>query len=140
MIHGEQSLDHSSSSFENISGPNEGENSTTQAVVTADNHAASETKEGVLEQEMEVFRKGEYSRFHASSRVANELEKWEGASDKDKGKAYDSYLTEINSFAAIQDENRSTTREASPPLGTTHISQAEQQSVGIVTGNPGVFR
>jgi hypothetical protein len=131
MVHGEQSFDKSLSPFENIPGPNERENTTTQAAVTTDNHAASETKERVLERverEMETFRKGDLSRFQASSRVAKELEKWEGASDKDKGKAFDSYLAEINSFAAIQDENRSVTREASPPLGTTHISRAEQQS------------
>jgi hypothetical protein len=131
MVHGEQTLDRSLSPFENVSRPNTEENSAAQAVVTADNHAATETKERILERverEMEAFRKGECSRFQASSRVAKELEKWEGASDKDKGKAFDSYLAEINSFAAIQDENRSATRGASLPLGTTHVSPAEQQS------------
>ena len=71
---------------------------------------------------MEIFRKGECSRFKASSRVANELEKWEGASEREKGKAYDSYLAEINSFAAIQDESRSAVRGTSQPLEATLLS------------------
>ena len=50
---------------------------------------------------MEIFRKGECSRFQASSHVANELGKWAGASEKEKGKAFDSYLTNINSFLAV---------------------------------------
>ena len=71
---------------------------------------------------MEVFRKGDCSRFQASSRVAKELEGWEGASDKKKGKAFDSYLAEINSFVAIQDEERadqSATKRIHPSLGMT---------------------
>ena len=64
---------------------------------------------------MEIFRKGEYSCFQASSRVANKLEKWAGVSDKENGKAFDSYLAKINSLLAIQDEDHSTTRETSFP-------------------------
>ena len=72
-----------------------------------------------VESEMETFRKGECSRFQVSSRIANELGKWGGASDKEKGKAFDSYLAEINSLAVIQDEERSATRGTSPPMGTS---------------------
>ena len=129
MTHGEHQHDQSSSSFENIIGPDNGGGSS-QAAVATNNRTASEAKERIferVEQEMDVFRKGECTRLQVSSRVANELEKWEGASDKDKGKAFDSYLAEINSFTAIQDENRSNTREASSPLGTS-LLPAEQQS------------
>jgi hypothetical protein len=56
-------------------------------------------------------------RHVSSSCVANELEKWAGASDKEKGKAFDSYLAEINSFIAVQDKEQSATRETSSPLG-----------------------
>ena len=129
MTHGEHQHDQSSSSFENIIGPDNGGESS-QAAVATNNRTASEAKERIferVEQEMDVFRKGECTRLQVSSRVANELEKWEGASDKDKGKAFDSYLAEINSFTAIQDENRSNTREASSPLGTS-LLPAEQQS------------
>ena len=128
MVHGEQQLNQSTSSFENILGPDQGGESS-QAVVATVDLTTSEAKERVIgrvEREMDIFRKGECSRFQAASRVTKELEKWEGASDRDKGKALDSYLNEINSFAAIQDEDRSNTREASPPLGTSVL--AEQQS------------
>lgn len=128
MVHGEQQLNQSTSSFENILGPDQGGESS-QAVVATVDLTTSEAKERVIgrvEREMDIFRKGECSRFQAASRVTKELEKWEGASDRDKGKALDSYLNEINSFAAIQDEDRSNTREASPPLGMSVL--AEQQS------------
>ena len=89
------------------------------------NSAAQEEKERTferVEQEMEIFqvRKGEYSRFQVSLCIANELGKWAGASDQEKGKAFDSYLAEINTVLAVQDENRSMTRETSPPPGTSH--------------------
>ena len=120
MEHGGDQLDQSTtSSFEIITGPGNG--GTPQVVVEANNSSPQEEKERVfkrVEHEMEVFRKGECSRFQASSRVASELEKWGGASDKEKGKAFDSYLAEINSFATVQDDNRSHTRGSSPPPGT----------------------
>jgi hypothetical protein len=132
MVHGDQfeQRDQSASSFENITGPVQEGGTSQVADETSDpTAAASKAKEGILdriEREMDVFRKGDCSRFQASSRVANELEKWEGVSEKEKGKAFDSYLAEINSFAAVQDENRSVTRGTPPPLGAPHLS--EQQS------------
>ena len=96
-----------------------------------DNATIWEEKERIferVEQEMEIFRREEYSRFQASSRVANELGKWEGGSDKEKGKALDSYLVEINSFTASQDEEQSTMRGTSLPVGTSLT--ARQQSNG----------
>ena len=70
-----------------------------------------------IKREMDIFWKGEYTRFQASTCVANELGKWAGASDKEKGKAFDSYLAEINSILAIQDEDQSATRGTSLPSG-----------------------
>ena len=124
MVHGEQQSDHSTSTFENVNRPEMGRETSQPAVTTVDS-TAQETKERIIERverEMEIFRKGECSRFKASSRVANELEKWEGASEREKGKAYDSYLAEINSFAAIQDESRSAVRGTSQPLEATLLS------------------
>ena len=121
MEHGGEQLAQSTSSFEIVDRPrDEGEFSGSQTVDTVDEPAAKEEKERVLnriEREMETFRKGECSRFQASTRVANELEKWNGASDKEKGKAFDSYLAEINSVLAIQDEDQSATRGTSLPSG-----------------------
>lgn len=133
MIHGESQLDESTSSFENVIGPGNGggDGGPTNVADTDVNSAAQEEKERVfsrVEQEMEIFRKGDYSRFKASSRVAEELEKWAGASEKEKGKAFDSYLAEINSFTAIQDEERSATRETPPPVGTPLL--AKQRPAG----------
>ena len=132
MSHGEQQLNQSISSFEvideNVHESNNGGESSRATVATND-PTTSETKERVierLEREMDIFRKGEYSRFQASSRIASELGRWEGVSDQERGRAFDSYLAEINSFAAIQNESRSNTREASPPLGTSNLP--EQQS------------
>lgn len=130
MIHGEQQLDQSTTSFEVVDKPRNG-GEPSNAAVANDESATQEEKERVferIEQEMEIFRKGEYSRFRASSHVAEELERWEGASDKEKGKVFDSYLAEINSFVAVQDEERSVTRETPPPLGASHFTG--QRSAG----------
>ena len=118
MTNGDKQPEQSATSLENVDGPSNGER-TTSAAVPYDNSIAREEKEKILERverEMEAFRKGEYSRFKASSRVANELDKWTGASDKEKGKAFDTYLAEINSFIAIQDEQRSVTEGTSPSI------------------------
>ena len=127
MSNGEGQLDQSTATFEIINGSERGEGPA--AVVNAnDDSAAQEERKRVFEQverEMEVFRKGECSRFQASTRVAGELDKWAGVSDKEKGRAFDSCLAEINSILAIQDEARSVTRET--PLVETNIS-AEQHS------------
>ena len=129
MTHGDEQLDQSTTSFENVFGP--GNEETSQAAVATNNPTASEAKERVierLEQGMDIFRKGEYTRFQASTHVAKELEKWEGVSDKEKGKAFDSYLAEINSFAAVQDENQSNTRETASPLGASVLPEPERQA------------
>ena len=128
MIHGEEQLDQSTSGFQIVNGPeNADEGERTGPVIATNDSTAQEEKERVfqqLEREMEIFRKGEYTRFQASSRVANELGKWAGASDKEREKAFDSYLTEINSLAAVPNGNRSTTRETSPPAAATlHTNQ-----------------
>jgi hypothetical protein len=77
-----------------------------------------------LEGAMDLFRKGECTRFQASSLILNELEKWTGATDQEKGKAFDSYFTEINSLSTVQDEDASLARKSSPPLGTALESRA----------------
>lgn len=43
--------------------------------------------------------------FQASSPVLNKLWTWAGAANKEKEKAFNLYLTEINSFFAHQDES-----------------------------------
>ena len=116
----------STSTLENVTTTECGESGNpAQATVTDDNattHAREERERTLerVEREMEIFRKGECSRFQASTRVANELHKWTGASDKEKGKAFDTYLAEINSLAAIQDEESSHTRGTSVPIGSTN--------------------
>ena len=133
MSHGAVSdqPEQSTSTLETVTATESGESrDTTQATITDDNSATQtrEERERVLERverEMEIFRKGEYSRFQASTRVVNELHKWTGASDKEKGKAFDTYLAEINSLAAIQDEERSTTGATSFP---THSSNPTASS------------
>jgi hypothetical protein len=115
---------------ENVAEPNIG-GETAQTTVTNDDPATREEREGVLrrvEREMEIYRKGECSRFQASTRVANELHKWTRASDKEKGKAFDTYLAEINSLSAIQDEERSVTRGTSVPISSSR--PAERPSTG----------
>ena len=117
MSHGEAQLDQSTTTFEIINGSERGEEPAA-IVVTDDDSAAQEEKKRVferVEREMEVFRKGECTRFKASTRIASELDNWAGATDKERGKAFDSCLAEINSFLAIQDEvQRSVTRETPP--------------------------
>ena len=116
MIHGEseQHIEQSTPADESFTDLGNGGESTGVVVPDVRIQSSAQEKERVFERvehEMESFRRGELSRFQASSRVTIELDKWAEASDKDKGKALDSYLAEINSFAAMQDENRSVTRE-----------------------------
>jgi hypothetical protein len=121
MIHGGIQPEQSTSTSEDVTGSRAGEKSS-EAAVADDNTTAREEKTRVLERvehEMDIFRKGDCSRFQASSRVAHELGNWVGASDKEKGKAFDSYLAEINSPAAVQDDERSLTRGTSLPAGST---------------------
>ena len=111
MTHGRDQPNESTSTVENINESRDKDNSSQTADTTV-NSPAEEERARIferIEQEMDVFRKGEYTRFQASTRVANELGKWAGASDKEKGKAFDSYLAEINSVLAIQDEDQSAT-------------------------------
>ena len=119
MTHGRDQPNESTSTVENINESRDKDNSSQTADTTV-NSPAEEERARIferIEQEMDVFRKGEYTRFQASTRVANELGKWAGASDKEKGKAFDSYLAEINSVLAIQDEDQSATRGTSLPSG-----------------------
>ena len=126
MTHGDQRPDQSTATPEIIEEPRAsidapaGESS--QSVNADDHSSAHEERTRIfvrVEREMEAFRKGEYSRFQASTNVANELGKWEGASDKEKGKVFDLCLAEINSYVAIQDEQRSNTRGTTPPASSS---------------------
>ena len=130
MSHGGEQLDQSTASFEIVNGPENG-GELSQAAVPANEPTTQEEKERIferVEREMESFRKGERTRFQTSTRVANELDKWVGASDKEKGKAFDTYLAEINSLVAIQNEDQSNTRGTSSPARET--LPAEQRPVG----------
>jgi hypothetical protein len=103
-----------------------------QVIIQDELSAAKEEKERVfegVERVMELFRKGESSRFQTSARILSELEKWTGATDKEKGKAFDSHLAEINSFLAIQDENRSTVREGSPLIGASLTAEGKTKRI-----------
>ena len=120
MTHGEPSIEPAIPAIKNTH-PREGR-STSQAAIANDEPTSQEEKARVfngVEQVMELFRKGECTRFQAVSLILNELEMWTGASDKEKGKAFDSYLTEINAFFINQEESQSITREISSPPGTT---------------------
>ena len=122
MTHGDQRPVESTSTTETV-GETGTRGKTTEPAVTNNNSSTKEERERTLERverEMEIYRKGQYSRFQASTCVANELGKWAGASDEERGKAYDSYLAEINSHVAVQDEERSNTRGTSPPASSSH--------------------
>ena len=124
MTHGDEQSTQSASAHEIVGEPSTREE-TTRSVDTNDHSTAREEKERVLERverEMDAYRKGEYSRFQASTRVADELDNWAGASDKEKAKAFDSYLAEINSLTAIQDEEQSHTRGTSIPANSAHTT------------------
>ena len=113
MTYGEEHPIESASTVENVTKPGNGGGPSDPTITThnATTHNATtqEEKKRVferVEREMGIFRKGECSRFQASTCVTNELGNWAGASDQEKGKALDSYLAEINSILAIQDEDR----------------------------------
>ena len=52
------------------------------------------------------------------------------ASDKEKGKAFDLCLAEINSYIAIQDEQRSNTRGTTPPASSSLPAAGGERSNG----------
>ena len=119
MTHGESPANPSTTPVANVEPDLRGGSS---QIITQDELSAAEEEkkrifEGV-ERIMDLFRKGESTRFQTSTQVLSELGKWTGATDQEKAKAYDPYFTEINSFLAIQDENRSTTMEGTP-IGTS---------------------
>lgn len=70
---------------------------------------------GKVEHVMDAFRRGDCTPFQTSVSILNELNKWTGVSDQDRGRAYISYLKEIN--PTTTNEARSNTREATPPYG-----------------------
>ena len=129
MTHGAIQSDQSTSTLENVAATESGEPAQT-IIMNVDSSTDTgtqtrEERERVLERverEMDFFRKGEYTQFQASTRVVNELHKWEGASDKKKGKAFDTYLAEINSLTAIQDEERSNAGGTSLPAHSSNLT------------------
>ena len=134
MSHGEGQVIQSTSesTFEIVNGSEPG-NSAEAAVANDNSTAAQEEKKKIfkrVEREMEAFRKGECTRFHVSSRVAFELDKWVGASEGEKGKAFDSYLAEINSPLVVQDDERSATR-GTPPVGTIPLVESQTRGKRI---------
>ena len=132
MTHGATQSDQSTSTLENVAATESGESGEPAQTIITNVDSSTDTgtqtreeRERVLERverEMDFFRKGEYTRFQASTRVVNELHKWEGASDKEKGKAFDTYLAEINSLAAIQDEERSNAGGTSLPAHSSNLT------------------
>ena len=128
MTHGEPAIDESTSAAKDV--PPRERGSTPQVVAADVNAAAQEEKARVfngVEQIMELFRRGECTRFQASSLVLNELGTWAGAADEEKEKAFNLYLTEINSFFAGQDE--SFTREGSPSSGALNGSKGRAKRI-----------
>ena len=71
---------------------------------------------------MDLFQKGERTRFQASTEVIGELDKWRGVSNSEKEKTFNSYLSEINSHVEPQSEDRSATWDMTPPPGATNLS------------------
>ena len=91
MTHGATQSDQSTSTLENVAATESGESGEPAQTIITNVDSSTDTgtqtreeRERVLERverEMDFFRKGEYTRFQASTRVVNELHKWEGASD-----------------------------------------------------------
>lgn len=101
--------------------PNRG--GTPQAAPTIADPSIQEERDrvfGNVEQAMGSFRRGESTQFHAMSHVLDELNKWLGVTDTERGKAFNSYLAEMNSTVEPRSEEQSATRKTSPSLGVSH--------------------
>jgi hypothetical protein len=82
MIHGELQSEQSTSAPENV--VTSGNGGASQSTTTDGNSASQEEKERVfkrVEQEMEVFRRGEHSQFQVSAHILDEQGKWSEATD-----------------------------------------------------------
>jgi hypothetical protein len=118
MTHGVSSNEPTTSHIENVNA-GERQSSTPAAAANVDPIIDKEKERIIegLEGAMDLFRKGECSRFQASALILDELAKWSGATDQEKGKAFDTYLAEINSFLTVQDESISLARKGPPSIG-----------------------
>ena len=128
MTHGESTVDQSISTVKDI--PSRERGPTPQVATTDDDSAAQEEKTRVfnsVEQLMELFRRGDCTRFQTSSLLLNELGTWAGATDEEKEKAFNLYLTEINSFFTHQDD--SFTREGSASLEAPNGSKRQAKRI-----------
>ena len=112
MHNGEGHTGPSSSSAENdgdVGGANyQGLGAATEVASTTVNPPLQEEKDRVfaaVERVMDLFRKGERTRFQASTEVIGELDKWRRVSDSEK--TFNSYLSEINSHVEPRSEDSS---------------------------------
>ena len=128
MTHGEPPANQSTSTVADV--PSRERGPTPQAATADVDSAGQEEKTRVfngVEQIMELFRRGDCTRFQASSLVLNELGTWAGAADEEKEKAFSLYLTEINSFFAHPDE--SLTREGSRSVEAPNGSKGRAKRI-----------
>lgn len=68
----------------------------------------TEEKNWVLERiegTMRSFHQGQATHFQMTSNVIDKLDKWTGISDKETERAFNSYLSEINSLSSSKVEN-----------------------------------
>jgi len=75
---------------------------------------------------MDQFRGGDILRFKATAAVVDELDKWTGVSDKDRGKALDALLAKINSSATATVGR--TNPQGAEPSGSTQPFNEPQSS------------
>jgi hypothetical protein len=113
MNHGNQSSKSTSASIKNviISSQSEstnlpaGSSGTPPEITTTENQEEKVHVFKKVEQAMEDFRGGQNSRFPTLTNVIDELDKWSGASDKDRERTLNTYMAELNSIITITNGN-----------------------------------
>ena len=80
-----------------------------------------------VERVMEQFRAGLMPRFKATAAVVDELDKWTGVSDEDRGKALDSLLAELNSSSTATN-GKANPQRAVPSASTQPLNEPRSGS------------
>jgi hypothetical protein len=118
MLHGVQSNETSPITAENVSGSPRITPANVGTIVQEEERGRVF---GRLKQVLEECQNGKTTQFQTLSNLVEELEKWVGVSDEERGRAFGTYQAEILALAppvTVPEEGQSVTQATTQPAGT----------------------